>query len=110
MQIGASRWQHQPTLHDVLGICANEPLVGLGDADGPQSASPVFSGTKGERDGSAGDSRRLQGLPAGRHDLNGLTHKSILLVFVSFNIYLKSRIHCGAPFQAECKHTIEYKG
>lgn len=59
------------------------------------------------RGGSAGDSRRLQGLPAGRHVLNGLTHKSILLVFVSFNIYLKPGIHFGAPFQAECKHTIE---
>lgn len=67
-------------------------------------------GQKERETGALVTARRLQGLPAGRHDLNGLTHKSILLVFVSFNIYLKSRIHCGAPFQAECKHTIEYKG
>lgn len=32
-----------------VGICANEPLVSLRDTDGTQSASPVFSGTKGER-------------------------------------------------------------
>lgn len=36
--------------HSILGIIANEPLVSCGDTDGTQPASPVFSGTKGERD------------------------------------------------------------